>query len=82
MKKLFILFVLVFLSCSKDTILDTNEVCRRDCELRLIQVTVNGIHLIRDSRPVTIRCDKSTEPFDIKRDSKGKIILYKAYKCN
>lgn len=83
MRKLYIILLLLFLSCSKDTILDNDTVpCKKDCYLNLVQVTVNGIHLVKSSELKTIDCDTDTEPFDIIRNSDGRIIQYKIYRCN
>ena len=91
MKKLLTTFIIIlfFYSCSKDTMFPDDPIddgiempCKKQCVLKLVQVTVNGIHLIKSSSIVIINCSDNGLVFDILKDSKGKIIQYKVYNCN
>jgi len=82
MKKLLITLI-VFASCSKDTVFEPileDENC--NCKINLVQVTTNGIHLVRGVTNVSIDCDDNGFVFARKYSSSNKLIQYKIYKCD
>jgi hypothetical protein len=78
MKKLLIILI-IFVSCSKENIEEIYPNC--NCNLNLVQVTSNGIHLVKGSSNVLIDCVKNGIIFDRKFSSSNKLIQYKTYIC-
>ena len=80
MKKLIIILI-VFSSCSKDTVFEPilDEKC--NCKRNLVQVTINGTHLVRNTTNALIDCDEDGLVFG-RKYSGSKLIQYNKYICN
>jgi len=85
MKKLTILLLaLGFLSCSTDSIetpqntIETNNKC--SAVSQLIQVTIDGRHIIQGETPLTIDCSKCGDEY-AKVYTGDRLIQYKKYVC-
>ncbi len=80
MKKLYIIIILLFLSCSKDTIYEPiEEKC--NCKIITYQVTISG-HLVKQGETnILTKCENDKYAFD-KIYAGNRLIQYKIYKCD
>jgi len=83
MKKILLITIIMFLSCSKDTVFpepaETNLDC--DCTEKLYQVSSIGTHILINTINVSILCSLNGDVFD-KTYNGNRLIKYKIYNCN
>ena len=80
MKKLYILIIILFLSCSKDSIYEPiDDKC--NCKIVTFQVTRNGLHINQGQTNIQTKCSNDKYEFD-KKYIGTRLIQYKKYICD
>lgn len=80
MKKLYILILILFIGCSKDSIYEPEEIfC--NCKVVTYQVTINGKHIVRNELDIKTKCINKDVIFG-KEYSNNRLIQYKKYVCD
>ncbi len=87
MKKLLFIIIIVFISCSKDTVFEGTDIIPDkpslycDCTSKLYQVSVTGQRILQGTTNVRILCSLSGKTYDQKYNG-DRLISYKVYDCN
>lgn len=80
MKKLYFIIIILFLSCSKDSIYEPIE-DECNCKVITYQVTRNGSHIKQGETNIRTKCDNDKYVYDRKYVD-NRLIQYTKIVCN